>query len=549
MRYYREFVHRVQPTINNSRSPYIAAAICLAYFCAGQFFIPLLGIQNDEALFASPLLQPKSWEYAVHVGKSQWALMLMTYLGTLKTLLFKPLLRWFGTGVFSIREPMLLAGAASVWLFYCLLRRIAGERAAVVGCCLLGSDTLYLLTSVFDWGPVALQHLLLVSGMLLMVCFYQQTSQRALAGGCFLFGLAMWDKALAWWVLSGVAVATAVVFWREIRKVASRRNSAIAVLAFLLGASPLLVYNRHSHWSTFRSNAAMDASDLAQKADALLETARGPGMLGLFTEEAHRPPMPHAPSGWIQNASAAIGDLTGHPENNLIVFGLVLALMLTPATRGIDLRACLFAWIAMAVAWTQMALTAHAGGSVHHAILMWPLPYIAMAVPMAAASRQLGRAGLQVLAVFVALLGISNALVTNEYYYRMVRQGGATAWSDAIWPLADYLKGSTAPYIFCVDWGMLDNLRLIGRGKLILRDGTEHTSRVDPTAEDREILRGTLAIPGALFVGHTKEAEIFPGDTERLLKAANEAGLRPDLLVTIKDSFGRPTFEVYRFVP
>lgn len=188
-------------------------------------------------------------------------------------------------------------------------------------------------------------------------------------------------------------------------------------------------------------------------------------------------------------------------------------------------------------------------GSVHHAILMWPLPYIAMAVPMAAASRQLGRAGLHLLAAIAALLAISNALVTNEYYYRMVRQGGATAWSDAIWPLAEYLKGSTAPYIFCVDWGMLDNLRLIGRGKLVLRDGTEHTSRAEPTAEDREMLRGTLAIPGALFVGHTKAVEVFPGDTERLLKAAAEAGLRADLLATVKDSFGRPTFEVYRFVP
>ena len=34
-------------------------------------------------------------------------------------------------------------------------------------------DSLYLLTTVFDWGPVALQHLLTVGGILLLVGFYQ----------------------------------------------------------------------------------------------------------------------------------------------------------------------------------------------------------------------------------------------------------------------------------------------------------------------------------------------------------------------------------------
>jgi len=49
---------------------------------------------------------------------------------------------------------MLVAGAASIWLFYRLLRRIAGERAAVIGSTLLAADSLYLLTTCFDWGPV-----------------------------------------------------------------------------------------------------------------------------------------------------------------------------------------------------------------------------------------------------------------------------------------------------------------------------------------------------------------------------------------------------------
>ena len=78
---------------------------------------------------------------------------------------------------------MLLAGVASVWLFFRLLDRIAGRRAAIIGCTLLAVDSTYLLTVCFDWGPVALQHLLLVAGLLLLVRFYQLRGlARALLG-------------------------------------------------------------------------------------------------------------------------------------------------------------------------------------------------------------------------------------------------------------------------------------------------------------------------------------------------------------------------------
>src|ERR1017187_2946798 len=115
----------------------------------------------------------------------------MSYLGTLKSWLYRPIFQWFGVGVPVVRLPMLLAGAASVWLFYRLLRRAAGERAALLGCGLLAADSLYLLTTCFDWGPVALQHLLMLSGMLLLFGFYQHPSHLRLAGGCFLLGMAM----------------------------------------------------------------------------------------------------------------------------------------------------------------------------------------------------------------------------------------------------------------------------------------------------------------------------------------------------------------------
>ena len=161
--------------------------------------------------------------------------MLMSYVGTLKSWIYTPIFQLFGTDVMSMRVPVLLAGAASIWLLYLLLRRIAGDRAALIGCALLAVDSMYLVTTCFDWGPVALQHLLVLGGMLLTLRFYQERQAGSLAGAFFLFGLALWDKAIAMWMLSGLGVGVILTFPRQFFATLPRRRLAIAVLAFGLG--------------------------------------------------------------------------------------------------------------------------------------------------------------------------------------------------------------------------------------------------------------------------------------------------------------------------
>jgi hypothetical protein len=110
-------------------------------------------------------------------------------------------------------------------------------------------------------------------------------------------------------------------------------------------------------------------------------------------------------------------------------------------------------------------------GAVHHAILLWPLPALMIAVPLAGASRRLGDRGLKSLATVVALLVFSELAVTNEYYVQMVRNGATGSWTDAIFALYGNMKDTRAKQVFCMDWGMLDSLRLLSKGKLPLRVG------------------------------------------------------------------------------
>ena len=520
---------------------------CLFFLLAGLAFLTKIGIENDETIFSGAFLKPYGGAYTIRIGHSRIPLMVMTYIGTLKAWLYRPLMSIFGTGLVVLRLPVLLAGVGGVWLFFRLLYRIAGLRAAIIGCVLLAVDSTYLLTICFDWGPVALQHLLLLAGLLLLVRFYQQRAPAALFWGFCLLGLGMWDKALAIWMLSGVGVAAITVFPGRILAVAGKRTITLAVLGFALGAFPLLVFNMENDWQTFRGNVNRDTSDIPGKARLLMETAKGDGLFGWMFDEQWQTPAPHPPRGVLQTASAEISTLAGHPRRHSLFYAFLLAVLLTPLARGDALRAILFALVAMTVAWVEMATNANTGGGVHHSILLWPFPQLLIAVSFAAASRRLARAGIPAVAVVTAVMTVSGMLVTNEYHYVSFSYGASPVWSDAILPLAGFIKNLHPGNVYCVDWGILDALRYLSHGQLAVLVGNDPISKPALSPADREPVLRMVTDPGAIFVAHTKDFENFQGADEKLIKFAAAEGYRRNMLGVIADSFGRPAFEVYRF--
>jgi len=503
----------------------IAAAHCLLFLLLGQVFIPRLGVEADEAVFANPFFAPRDELRTLQIGHSHFPLMVMDYIGTFKTLIYRPMVRTFEMNVWTLWEPMLAAGGLTIWLFYLLLRRSAGERAALAGCSLLAFDSIFLLTTCFDWGPVALRHLLVTAGMLFLVMFAQTRKDLWLMAGFCSFGLAMWDKAVAVWMLSGIVLAGALVFWRQIRPLITRSRITVAALAFLLGSLPLVVYNARSHGSTLRNEDHAGSGNVQDKALILLETLRGQGLFGYLTAEDADTPEPHHPERALQRTAFQVTDWMHHPRHSLMLYGLILAIVLAPFAGSAARRGVAFALVAMGIAWTGMVLSG-GGGAVHHTILLWPLPALAMAVAFAGASRRFGLAGL---ALVVVLLAASQFAVTSEYYVQMVRNGATGSWTDAIFPLAESVKAPPAKQVFCVDWGILEGLRFLSKGRLPLRQAYGAIAKAEAAA--------MVSDPANIFIGHTKNA------------FTAESGYSRQVLTVISDGYGRPTFEVFRFAP
>jgi hypothetical protein len=108
------------------------------------------------------------------------------------------------------------------------------------------------------------------------------------------------------------------------------------------------------------------------------------------------------------------------------------------------------------------------------------------------------------------------------------------------------MKTAPAGTVYCVDWGMLDPLRYLNRGKLKLSVGNNGVSQKEMSPADRDAALRMVADPGAVFIAHTREFENFPGTNDRLLKFAAGEGYTRDMLAVISDSFGHTAFEVYR---
>jgi hypothetical protein len=495
------------------------AAILLLFVASAMLFVSRPGIEADEALVANPAL------YYWH----KVPLMLMSYMGALKAWFYIGLFNIVKPGPVSLRTPTVVFGAVAIWLFFVLLDRTIGRRAAWIGALLLATDSMYVILEAIDYGPNALHFVLKLGAMVLLLHFYRDASIRALAAGFFLLGLGLWDKAIFAWVLCGVSIATVIAFPREVWRRATIRNLAVAAMSMIVGALPLVIYNIARPLDTLKSNVHITHEPLAHKVVLLERTMNASVLFGFFTAVEPPPHPGEANTRWLK-ISKAISDAAHHPTRNFTIWAVCLC------SLGLFARASrepvLFGLLACAGTWLPMVLTAGAGGAAHHVILLWPFQFLAIAGALAAVPWNW-----TAVAATLALCA-ANLLVTNEYCWELARNGPEIRWTDAIYPLERRLETLRSPNIYIVDWGIFESINL-------LSDNLTPVRAVDWSNTPE--LRRIVSDPRAAFVAHIDGYAYFPQQRALLEDAAASGGYEEVPIEIIYDRNGRATFDVFRF--
>jgi hypothetical protein len=520
-------------------------AAALLFTVLGLVLIPLAGIQNDEALFAAQLFTGGYPPYSLGIFGHHPPLMVFPYTGALKTYLYWPIFKIFAPGPYSLRIPVLLAGTLTILLFYYFARRIAGPRAAIFGAVLLATDPTFLLSNTFDWGPVALQHLLLVAAL----CLFVGGNLRV---ACFVCGFALWEKSVFLWPLAGLIAGGLAAYRTEIRAALfvhgalRKRLAAQAALAFLIGASPLIAYNIKSGNQTVRSTAHFSLDHLPLKAEELVLALNGDGLFRFIAAEDWETDHPKTGDSVHASIAEGIHDVLGDYRSSLFPYAAALALLAVPLWWRAPVRKpAVFAIVFCAATFACMAVTRDAGEAVHHSVLLWPMPQLLVGIVLATISwRWLS-------ITLASVLALSNLLVINQYIFQLDRYGADGGFADAIYALSAQLplvpENTPDDKIYVMDWGLTETLTLLHRGKLPLLPAAGPFFTATPDATGTQMIGNMLNDPHGLFLGHVAEREVFTGVRQRLEAAAIAAGYRKQIVEIVRDSNARPVFEVFRF--
>lgn len=530
----------------------VPAVSVLIFFLAGLALIPWPGLQNDELFFAGPIYAADAAFYSFRVGPWNIPVMVMSYTGALKTWLYQGLFQFFEPSEWSVRVPVLLMGMGTIWLTWIWVRFVAGERAAGIAAILLATDTMFQLTNTFDWGPVAIQHILLMAGLVAVTAWLRGASKWLLALGFFLWGLGMWDKALLAWPLGGLAVAAVCLYPRETLQRARLKPLAIAIVAFLVGAAPLIRFNIARRGETATANAHFTAADVGGKLTVLRQTADGSALFGYMVYRSD-PEYARTPRNAAGRAEAWIASVTGSQHHNQMIAAYFLALALCPLLwRKPIRRLLLFVLFTTAVAWAQMAFNKGTGGTAHHAILLWPFPVIFVGIVFSEIAASIvwngaPRFGFVLLTAVVAVLAVENLATTDEYLAAFAVNGAAGGWTDAIYRLAGSVeKSETVGWYGLVDWGYLNALRLLHEGDLPLFIAQVPAAGVTPSDADLAEIRREIDSPDRVFIQHTDDKQMFPGINGRWRDVTARLGYAEKVEKVIHDRNGRPVFELFR---
>ena len=529
-----------------SSPPWLGATLCLLlFFMLGLAVIPYPGLHNDELFFSGPIYQPEVAWYTADVGAWHIPFMVMSYTGALKTWIYHAILHFFVPGKWTVRVPVLLLGLGTLWLTWIFTRRAGGNAAALVALALLTTDATFLMTNTFDWGPVALQHLLLMAGLVAVQVWLGSGAMKWLAAGFFFWGLGMWDKALMAWPLAGMLVGAFVAWPVQALARCVPRALAVATVCFCLGAAPLIWYNVARHGETATQNTKFNSSALPHKLIALRQGIDGSSLWGYMANNraaANR----RAPRTVLERGYAAIARVAGVHYSNWMVTAWLIGLacfaflIASPFSRML-----LFLLVTAGVAWLQMALNEGTGGAPHHVVLLWPFPAIFLGIAWAAVAARIGRAGSKALVLLVSIFCVGNLLNLNEYLYSFATAGPTGVWTDAIDRLSTDLEKDKKTWIGAVDWGFLNGIRLLHDGELRLFVASDQLAGPMNQATRKDFL-AMIEPPDRIFVRHTDDNQAFPGINQRFRTAAREAGFAERIERIVTDSNDRPVFVVFR---
>lgn len=455
-----------------------------------------------HAVAAQKMIKGFDYYSEVHevLGHSFWGhripLMILYYVGPLKTYVLAVWFYLFGSSVFDLRLFGLLCGGLYLLITYVFVKTNFDKKIALLSIVILLMDPSFLFSRIFDWGPVAIQDLIKL--ILLFIGFKLVKSSELKTSLSFIFGvfcaLLLWDKLNGWWWIVGLMIVFIYFGFNRVERI--KKLIFPCSVGFILGFIPFIAYWYKRPWfysESVKSFSYFEQYALLNKNNELLYsllknylsdfTAKIQTLVSVVQGQA-------IPDAILVNRVDIVGVF------GVLFFGAFFYLIL----RFHKIQSNIIAIYIMSVALILIILISPHANAIHHWIMLYPLPHIIVAYMLVEITRRFKVVG----SVLVGLLLIVSSFSYILYAFSLSSKEVKVYWNGySSRNIVNNLNnGFSDRRIYALDWGISLPVGYLSNGEIAVKD-------IQPfySAQCQKLAK--IRIDNGVFIRYSANYQVF----------------------------------------
>lgn len=526
----------------------LAGFVIIAYVVGASLRPSSPGLHYDEMNFVPAALREMGnpWVYRKAFGIP---LMIMPYIGALKSWIYTPIFALFGVSAATVRIPAVLITGITLWLGYDTVRRLLGGPAAFAFTLLCAVSPALFVLCRLDWGPVVL--MLFFKALCLNLVIRQRETQklRPLGFSLAAFGLGFFDKLNFIWYLvphvASVAIFARNIEWRNLlrNRAFVTTVSAIAAVLAIIGITVIRPLLRFPH-----PHPVPLVQRLQEVNSLFVRTFDG-----------------RAAADFVWNdLNNSMGIRSGAWPWIWLLVGAGLLFGVAAIWRGGFAKAFAKPQVALAVfaaftllfIFSEVAITPQGGGP-HHLMMLFPYPQLILVALLSAAFRNGLPAKLPVVVARVAcgtglacFLFFDASATSRHLFANYNRRITNRVWTPAIYELADTVRRMDRQIdkVIVADWGIGNQLSaLLGKEDRLKTMDAWAMFYVLGKKNDQSVraaLRAMLGDSRIMIVSYVENLTTFPECYRNVDLALDMEGRSISRRTFINGPDGKPCYEI-----
>jgi hypothetical protein len=509
--------------------------VIVCYILIASYKLRYPGVMYDEALYVNAALGGVDKTTFMTMTFHGFPILLMPYIGALKSYIFFPIFALFKVSPITMRFPDILLSAGALFVLYKLLREQVGKYLSFCIITLTALDASFIMFTRLDNGPVVLDFLLKIIGLCALLRFARDHQKWAL----YVFWLAMFlgvfNKLNFIWYVNAFVGAFILIYGRDLFRKLKKPERLHTLLVSGVGyVLTFLYYLYISHKYNLGSSL---------------------GFVGWHT--IYNNLVPLISGSWFYNYALSPAKVGSNDIFwfMLIVIGMGVScslwlLLSHQKIKKLPVRFFGFVSLALLFILMELAITKQATAAWHYfsvyplfgTAFVLALYFIGQTFSSLRSKLTIVRSGILVV---VALLCLYQLNVYRQYAAIYGKPTSNVVWSPAIYPLASFTASIPNSQFMSLDWGTQTQLLGFNPIKNKYFEVFGPLDSTNPTTSTTVYQNYIASKPNAYYITHAVESGGFPTVEPAFFAIAEAHGKQPYLYKTIY--FDRqPIFEIYR---